>query len=84
MSRVTERLDACPPALYRKPWPRDSLSEGVNHFCECWGGPSKLATECLSLTDYSTASLDGIISVLGWPRPEPTPCPKPESHLDLK
>jgi hypothetical protein len=32
------------PALYSKPWPRDSLSVAVIHFCERGGLPNKLAT----------------------------------------
>ena len=45
---VTECLNACLLALYSKPWPRDSLSVGANHFHE-WGGvPNTLATDCRS------------------------------------
>ena len=54
---VTEGLDACLPALFSKPWPRDSLSVGVNRFLERGGVPNKL-TECMD------SSLNNILITL--------------------
>jgi hypothetical protein len=46
--KVNECLDACLPALHRKPQPRDSLCVGAIHFHERGGVPNKLAGECKS------------------------------------